>query len=556
MKKQLPIHKSIFILALAGIMNLNSTAQTPISNGGFENWEDVPIVEIPDDWETDRDNESGPLVTSKIEDATAGTYSLKLTTIPDPDDPEPLMGYAVLGEIGEAGPVGGISWAEAVDELRFDAKYNAEGDDKPTALVQVFNSNGDNIGGGTKQFTGTHDTTWDTDVSFPIAYTGTPAEIMIGFVSSDHTNSDNITPGSWIQVDNVRLFNGGTEASTPIPNFSFESWSDLTINDPVNWTSTNMELSEHGVANVTQSTDRIEGSFSARLENLDMGGNYVRTGALYYGETLWNGNTSYPDKPDFLIGSYKYTPVGDDMGQIHCHFDDDTDNEFILGNIYHEFGATDGYEEFILPAKYWDEANTQYLNLGISAGKNGVAGSTLLVDNLQFVNGYDVEFTVHDDATPEPNFLQDATIDIETYKPRPEDPLITDQNGKKQLKLPNGTYNFTVSHQDYDDYSGSLTIEDAATTKEVTMSVATGIEEQQANNLSVYPNPASEKVFIRSLDQIKGIKILNMNGAVISEKRTNGKKPFINISGIPNGQYIIQIKTEKTTISQSIMIEK
>jgi len=554
MKKQITIHKSIFILALAGIMNLNSTAQTPISNGGFENWEDVPIAFVPDNWEVEKDHEVADQVNTREVDATEGDYSLKLTTVEDPDGSEPSMGFAVLGEVGDQGPSGGISWTEIIDELTFDVKHDIASNDAASVLVQVFDDGGNTIFEGTQPFTGSQ-STWNA-VSVPLALdSNTPAEIMIGFVSSDYANPDNITPGSWIQVDNVRLWNEGTEATTLIPNFSFENWSDFTINDPVDWTSTNMELSENGIANVTESTAFVEGATAARLENVDMG-DYVMTGALTYGETLWNGNTSYTDKPDFLIGSYKYTPVGDDMGQIHCHFDDDTDNENgILGNIYHEFSATDGYEEFILPANYWDDANTQYLNLGVSAGTIGNAGSVLLVDDLQFVNGYDVEFTVHDDATPEPNYLENATIEIETYKPRSEDPLITDQNGKKQLKLPNGTYNFTVSAQDYDDFNGTLTIDNAAKTKEVIMSVATSIEEQQANKLSIYPNPASEKVFIRSLGQIKRIKIVNMNGVVIAEKRTNGKQPFINISGIPDGQYIIQIKTKKTTLSQSIMVE-
>ncbi|MFW5710264.1 MAG: T9SS type A sorting domain-containing protein [Bacteroidota bacterium] len=556
MKKPLPIHTSIFILALAGIMHLNSTAQTPISNGGFENWEDVVILDFPDHWLTDRDHRADEL-TTQVEEATDGDYSLKLTTIDDPDSDYAPMGFAVLGEVGDEGPTGGIPWTEDVDELLFDVKYHAEGDDKPTVLVMVFDSNGSNIGGGTRQFTGTQDNDWDSDVSVPLAYTGTPAEIMIGFVSSDHMNEDNITPGSWIQVDNLRLLYEGTEATTPIPNFSFEDWSDLTINDPEDWISTNMELSEHGVSNVAQSTDAVEGSVAARLENLDIDGE-VRTGTLTYGETLWDGYTSYTDKPDFLVGSYKYTPAENDTAKIYCGFDDDTDNENgILGNIYHEFGETNGYEEFILPASYWDEKDTEYINLGISSGgEDAVAGSVLWVDDLQFVNGYDVEFTVHDDETPEQNYLEDATIDIETYKPRPEDPLITDQNGFKQLKLPNGTYNFTVSAEGYDDYSGTITIDNEAATKEVTMSVATGIEEQQTSNLSVYPNPASEIVFIRYPEKIKRIKIVNMDGTVISEKRANGKQPFINLGDIPTGQYIIQIQTEKSTISQSIMVER
>jgi hypothetical protein len=376
---------------------------------------------------------------------------------------------------------------------------------------------------------------------------------MIGFVSSNYNVPENITEGSWIQMDNIRLFNGGSEVSTSLPNFSFENWSDYTIYDPTSWSSSNMELSEDGVANVTRSTDAVEGTYAARLENIQMSG-YVMTGAMNYGDLPWSGTTSYDDKPEFLIGSYNYTPVGADEGRIHLSFNDASNN--ILGNALFDFGATSGYETFVLPIKYWSTNATDNAQIGISAGEIPQAGSVLLVDNFQFVNGYNVDFTVKYDATPVPNLLEGATIDIETYKPLDGIALTSDQNGEKSLKLPNGTYNITVTHPDYDDYSDVVTVNNAPTSKEIVMSMATGIKNTVEESMIVFPNPASEILSIRAWQQVKRIKILNMGGAVVLDQQTNGQKSGINISGIPTGQYVVQLETNKTTTSKTIMIAR
>jgi hypothetical protein len=131
MKKQLPTLKGLFILALAGIVNVNLIAQTPITNGSFENWEDVPVAFVPDNWEVEKDDEIADLVNTRMNEATEGDYSLKLETIIDGD-----LGFAVLGVVGDEGPEGGIPWTEEVDELRFDVKYSTEGSDASVVMVQ------------------------------------------------------------------------------------------------------------------------------------------------------------------------------------------------------------------------------------------------------------------------------------------------------------------------------------------------------------------------------------------------------------------------------------
>lgn len=551
MKKQLPKSKLALTTTFLFCLLFTAYGQTPISNGGFETWEDVFILSVPNDWEVEKDHEIGSSCTSRITtESTEGSSSLRLTTVNNPDETEPYLGYAVLGEVGEEGPTGGIAWTEAVDELHFDAKYSTEGSDAALAMVQVFNASGDVIGGGSQTYTGVQDPTnnWNSE-TVVLSYTGTPAAIMVGFVSSNYADEANITAGSWIQIDNVRLFNGGVEVSTPLPNFSFENWSDFIINDPVAWSSSNMELSEDGIANVTQSTNAVEGTYAARLENIQMS-DYVMTGALTYGEIPWEGTTAYSDKPEFLIGYYNYTPTGGDQGRIHVSFEDASDNP--LGNALFDFGATVGYKSFVLPIGYWSTDPTDHVLLGISAGETPVAGSSLLVDNFQFVNGYNVNFTVQDDATS-PNFLENAVIAIESYQ---GDPLTTDVNGIKSVKLPDGTYDITVSLTGYDDYTGQITINGADIIETITMSVATGIETSSADLVSVFPNPASNKIFVRTTQKIEQVTLTNLSGQIVLNMTNPASEEEISVGHLPTGQYILVIEMGNETIKKSVILSR
>jgi len=554
MKKHLLNSKSLWIVPLILFFTLSSAlSQTPLVNGGFENWEDVTVAFIPDDWEVEKDHETADLVNTQMSESTDGSYSLKISTILDPDDLEPLMGYAVLGEMGNEGePIGGIPYTDEVDELRFDVKYSTEGADAVMAMVMIYDASRNIIGNEVATYTGVQDAQndWVTETIF-LSYSGIPAEILIGFTSSDYMNEANISVGSWIQIDNIKLFNEGSEITTTLPNFSFENWSDYTINDPVSWSSTNMELSEHAIANITPSLNAVEATYAAKLENLDMG-EYIMTGALTYGEIPWNGTSSYSDKPEFLIGYYNYTPSEADQGGIHLSFFDDSNAP--LGNALWSFGATTDYESFVLPIDYWSTNPTHHVKLDITAGETPVAGSVLLVDDFEFVNGYNVDFTVQDNNSPTPNLLENALIEITTYHP-PTD-LTTNINGEKSVKLPNGTYDITVSLAGYDDYTGQISVNGADIGETITMAVATGLKESPEDIVSVFPNPATNKIFVKSPEKIKKATITNLSGQIVLTLLNPVSGNEINISQLPTGQYILVIEMANETLEKKFIISR
>lgn len=68
----------------------------------------------------------------------------------------------------------------------------------------------------------------------------------------------------------------------------------------------------------------------------------------------------------------------------------------------------------------------------------------------------------------------------------------------------------------------------------------------------IFPNPASDKVFINSDSDILSIEIFDLNGKIInSVKNAN----FIDVHGIRAGVYISKIKTTSTVFVKKILIE-
>ena len=72
---------------------------------------------------------------------------------------------------------------------------------------------------------------------------------------------------------------------------------------------------------------------------------------------------------------------------------------------------------------------------------------------------------------------------------------------------------------------------------------ALNIGESEINNLSVYPNPAKNRVHISSDDLITGYKISNLSGQKLQEVKTNFNQGTVDISNYPGGVYFINIQS-------------
>lgn len=88
----------------------------------------------------------------------------------------------------------------------------------------------------------------------------------------------------------------------------------------------------------------------------------------------------------------------------------------------------------------------------------------------------------------------------------------------------------------------------------VTVEGSAGITNVEAEQIAVFPNPASAAVTVRSNTPMRNIRIYDAQGRLVMSKETLSRDAFINISDTPRGVYLMQITTEQgNTISRKIV---
>ncbi len=80
--------------------------------------------------------------------------------------------------------------------------------------------------------------------------------------------------------------------------------------------------------------------------------------------------------------------------------------------------------------------------------------------------------------------------------------------------------------------------------------------QDDAETLRVYPNPASDFLFIASQEEIKAVTLYDLSGKIVLHSTNSGNLDRINIATVPNGIYLLQLSAGATTRYQKILIEK
>jgi hypothetical protein len=75
------------------------------------------------------------------------------------------------------------------------------------------------------------------------------------------------------------------------------------------------------------------------------------------------------------------------------------------------------------------------------------------------------------------------------------------------------------------------------------------------NALTVYPNPATNLLYITSMNELRELHIYSLNGMLVKKVTTNEKTFMINISDLPAGFYHIQGKATNG-MEQATFIKK
>lgn len=272
-----------------------------IPNPDFEQWKQFNI-DKPTGWTTFG-------ITQKV----AGYKSPFAVRISRNKKQGDAPGAVVYGQ-PEGGFNGGIPYKARPDSLvGFFKTHVLPGDS--AWFVALLKRGGKTISMNIFILTGT-DTVKFNRKSFALVYsdTGMSDSVIVGVAS---TNPEDTFMNSFVVADSLHFVGGGTNAA--LPNANFEQWQVQSFDDPVGWFSTNSMIPLGVSPTVTKSTDRVFGSYSARIQNIKMPNGQIVPGYLMAGVQTNDGpGPGFPvfGKDSVLYFNYKCSPKGSDTMMI------------------------------------------------------------------------------------------------------------------------------------------------------------------------------------------------------------------------------------------------
>ncbi|ASB49457.1 T9SS type A sorting domain-containing protein [Alkalitalea saponilacus] len=461
MKKHLLFTVSVLFLFMLG--NILTNAQfSQIPNHDFSEWEDKFLMSKPQGWLTETSPDAIE-TRRKSENAVDGDYSIELVTIPndEDDDEDVIVGFVIMGSFSEEG-LKGEAWENRADKLHFSARHNIEDGDAAVAMV-ILSNDGNRIGAGLIEITGSSNDQWDT-FEIPITFNGGTTldadEIVVGFISSaisDVYQIGGFEPGSFVpaagsffNVDNVYLTLGDDPTPIQIENGSFEDWEDVSVYEPIGWGSYNLEVSD-GLLPVTKFDE--DGVSGVKITNvMSDWGDLV--GVLFLQDNDFVRGVSYTaDAPPAILISYKYEPTGAPEASLFVTFEGIKDGEEVeQGGGWFPLDPTAEFIQKGFQLHGFDHDFTpERLRINLWLGENN-EGSVLYVSNLEFAEVYDITFRVNNNDNGEP--VQWANIHIDGYPW----PWQTGDDGIADISLPIGSYNYSVSAMGYSTYTGTINV--------------------------------------------------------------------------------------------------
>lgn len=156
------------------------------------------------------------------------------------------------------------------------------------------------------------------------------------------------------------------------------------------------------------------------------------------------------------------------------------------------------------------------------------------------------KYTVTFSVESETKKIANAVISINS------EALNTDAEGIATIELSDGTYNYTVNADSYNEFTGDVTIAGANKNIDVELTIISSIANNDVVRINVYPNPIKDQLYISTDQRILSITLFNLSGVRI--KTLTGVNA-LNTEGLSSGIYFLQIKLESGVITKRIVKE-
>lgn len=213
---------------------------------------------------------------------------------------------------------------------------------------------------------------------------------------------------------------------------------------------------------------------------------------------------------------------------------------------------------FFDPVDYVNVIQSTNIGLIVWGDNSGHPGSILLADTsvgtlayslpAYSKNGYDV-FMRYQLSKPVPLFAG-TTFYVGTYQQTNVQLGVgLDLNTNTQVN----NFYFDGTSWNTSSFKGSLMIHPVFGDSTSTVGIKSYAQEKESINM--YPNPATDEIFISSAAKITKIIIADLLGNTLMEEKTNTKK--ITVSSLPNGLYLLRtFNTKGSSFTQKLIISR
>lgn len=207
--------------------------------------------------------------------------------------------------------------------------------------------------------------------------------------------------------------------------------------------------------------------------------------------------------------------------------------------------ATDGYAHFIGAAGVYTVSASATGYASKPAQDLTLSSSTSSIIALM-PNQQNVTIWVKDSRSNSGVANATVTINSTTYS--------TDSEGKVVVSLYPGSYTYTVSVANFNNYEGSFDVATTAVTV-TAMLVVNGVDSEVLANFNIYPVPASGNITVEWGSQLKGtFTLTNITGVFVLRKEiANGDK--IDISSLSSGVYLAHLVVDGKSKTVKLIVQ-
>ncbi len=265
----------------------------------------------------------------------------------------------------------------------------------------------------------------------------------------------------------------------------------------------------------------------------DANGN--KTNETYY---TWNGSD--------WVENYKYDYTFDSnnnlLTYIKSNWDNATSQWEPSHKVIYQYNSNNDLTAYIY--QEWDNVNDEFVN-----DYKDIYEYDSYFNNTRYIN-FDWNSSTSAWDSVEQNiyeYLQDGLMTLNLYQQYDGSSWV---NFSQTIYSYDENFNNTQLLYQYWDSGNSAWKNNYKIDYYYSVMETQSVSQVEQTNVQVYPNPASDFLFVKSDNKLDKVLVLNMNGQVVyNSPKLQGQTTVIDMTAFSKGAYLVQIKDSKGNIS-------